>query len=72
MDVIMNVIDGAISFCKDTVDTSMNAWEELDDNKRKLFIGCLAASAALIAVAVIAYKIGKAHGQDEFLEDEDF
>ncbi|MCR5157167.1 MAG: hypothetical protein K6C96_10860 [Butyrivibrio sp.] len=72
MDIVMNIIDGAISFSKEAVDTAMNAWDKLDDNKKKLFIGCLAASAAIIAVAVIAYKIGKAHGQDDFLEDEDF
>lgn len=72
MDIVMNIIDGAISFSKEAVDTAMNAWDKLDDNKKKLFIGCLAASAVIIAVAVIAYKIGKAHGQDDFLEDEDF
>ncbi len=72
MDVVMNILDGAINFCKETVDEGLSAWEKLDDNKKKLFIGCLAASAVIIAVAVIAYKIGKAHGQDEFLDDEDF
>ncbi|WP_024864565.1 hypothetical protein [Butyrivibrio sp. FCS014] len=72
MDIVMNIIDGAINFSKETVDAALGAWEKLDDNKKKLFIGCLAASAAIIAVAVIAYKLGKAHGQNEFLDDEDF
>ena len=69
---IMTIIDGAISFVKDTVDTAMDAWDNLDDNKKKLFIGCVVVTVAIIAVAGIAYNIGKAHGQNEFLDDEDF
>ena len=69
---IMSIIDGAMNFVKETVDTAMEAWNNLDDNKKKLLIGCVAVTVAIIAVAGIAYNIGKAHGQNEFFDEEDF
>ena len=71
MEIFMNVLDGAISFVKETVDSAMKVWDNLEDDKKKLLIGCVAAAAIVIAVASVAYNLGKARGQ-QYLEEEDF
>ena len=71
MELFMNILDDVIGFVKDTVDSAMETWNNLEDDKRKLLIGCIAAAAVIIAVASIAYNVGKARGQ-QYLEEEDF
>ncbi len=72
MDFVMNFIDGAIDFAKEKIDTVMDFWEGLDDDKRKLLIGCVAATVSVIVIASIAYSIGKSQGKKLAIEEEDF
>lgn len=76
----MSIIDGAMGLAKEAVDVALSAfdvaiekWNNLEDDRKKMLIGCIAVTVAVIAVASIAYSIGKAHGQNQFLdEDDDF
>ena len=72
MDVVVNAIDTAIDFTKNTINRAMEIWDSFDDDKKKLYIGCAIAALCVIAVAGIAYGIGKAHGRNIALEDDDF
>ena len=72
MDYVMNFIDGAISFAKEKIDTVMDFWEGLEDDKKKLFIGCTVAAVSVIVIAAIAYGIGKSQGKKLAIEEEDF
>ena len=72
MDFVMNFIDGAISFAKEKIDTVMDFWEGLDDDKKKLFIGCVVATVSVIVIASIAYSIGKSQGRKLAIEEVDF
>ena len=70
---IMTCVDSAIEFAKDKLDSAMNFWDSLEEDKKKLLIGCAIAAVAVIAVASIAYGIGKAQGRKlAFEEEEDF
>ncbi len=72
MEFVMDVFDNCISFAKEKLDTVMNFWEELEDDKKKLLIGCAVAAVAIICVASVAYAIGKSNGKRLALEEEDF
>ena len=72
MDIVMNFIDSAISFAKEKIDTVMDFWDGLDDDKKKLFIGCVVAAVSVIVIASIAYGIGKSQGKKLAIEEEDF
>ena len=69
---IMNLIDGSIDFFKERMDAAMESWNNLEEDKKKLVIGCVAVALTVVVVATIAYKIGKAHGQDQFFDEDDF
>ncbi len=69
---IMSITDGVIDFAKDKIDTVLDFWDGLEDDRKKLLIGCVAAAVCVIAVAAIAYGIGKARGRKLALEEEDF
>jgi hypothetical protein len=71
MDV-MNIVDGAISFTKDGIDKVMKFWDGLEEDRKKLLIGCVCVTVAVIAVASIAYSLGKAKGRRQLVEEEDF
>ena len=72
MDVVVNVIDTAIDFTKNTINKAMDIWESFDDDKKKLYTGCAIVAVCLIVIVGIAYSIGKAHGRSIALEEEDF
>jgi hypothetical protein len=72
MDVVVNVIDTAIDFTKNTINKAMDVWESFDEDKKKLCTYCAVAAVCLIAIVGIAYAIGKAHGRSIAREEEDF
>ncbi len=69
---IMSFVDNAIEFSKDKIDKVLDFWNGLEDEKKKLLIGCVAAAFCIIVVAGIAYGIGKANGERLAFEEEDF
>ena len=68
----MEFVDNAIDFAKNKIDKVMDIWEGLDDNKKKLLVGCAVAAISVIVVASIAYSIGKSHGRRVAFDEEDF
>ena len=42
MDVVVNVIDTAIDFTKNTINKAMDVWESFDEDKKKLCTYCAA------------------------------
>ncbi|MCR5670646.1 MAG: hypothetical protein K6G10_06540, partial [Butyrivibrio sp.] len=71
MDV-MNIAYGCIEFAKDKIDRVVDFWDDLEPEKKKLFIGCACAAIAIILVAAVAYGIGRSAARKELMEDEDF
>ena len=69
---IMSYVDSAIEFSKDKIDKVLAFWNDLEDDRKRLLIGCIAATCLVIVVAGIAYGIGKAHGERLAFEEEDF
>ena len=72
MDIVVNVIDTAVDFTKNTINKAMDLWDSFDDDKKKLYAGCAVAVVCVIVLVGIAYGIGKAHGRNIALEEEDF
>ena len=72
MDIVVNAIDTAVDFTKNTINKAMEIWESFDEDQKKLYIGCAIAAVCVIALVGIAYGIGKAHGRSIALEEEDF
>ena len=68
----MGLIDSAVEFAKDKIDRVMDFWDGLEDDKKKLLIGCVVASVSVILIASIAYSIGKSQGRKLTIEEEDF
>ena len=68
----MGLIDGVVEFAKDKIDRVMDFWDGLEDDKKKLLIGCVVASVSVILIASIAYSIGKSQGRKLTIEEEDF
>jgi flagellar biosynthesis/type III secretory pathway M-ring protein FliF/YscJ len=69
---MMEFVDNAIDFAKNKIDKVMDIWEGLDDNKKKLLVGCAVAAISVIVVASIAYSIGKSQGRRIAFDEEDF
>ncbi len=69
---IMSLTDGVIEFAKEKIDAVMGFWDSLEDDKKKLLIGCAAAAVCVIVVAAIAFGIGKACGRKQAYEEEEF
>ena len=46
----MGYVDSAIDFAKDKIDRVMDFWDGLEDNKKKLLIGCVIASVSVILI----------------------
>ena len=72
MDVVVNVIDTAVDFTKNTINKAIEVWDGFDEDKKKLCTCCAVAAVCLIVIVGIAYGIGKAHGRSIALEEEDF
>ncbi len=68
----MGMIDSAVEFAKDKIDRAMDFWDSLEEDKKKLLIGCVVASVSVILIASIAYSIGKSQGRKIAIEEEDF
>jgi hypothetical protein len=68
----MSVTDGVIEFAKDKIDRVLGFWNDLEDDRKKLLIGCVVAAVCVVSVAAVAYAIGKARGRDLAFEEEDF
>lgn len=69
---IMNIVDGAISFAKDGIDSVMKFWDGLEEDRKKLLIGCVVVAVSVVVVASLAYSIGKSKGRKQLLEEEEF
>ncbi len=69
---IMTYVDSAIEFGKDKLDKLNDFWESIDDDRKKLLIGCAIAAVSIVVIASIAYGIGKAHGKRIAFEEEEF
>jgi hypothetical protein len=69
---IMTYVDSAIEFGKDKLDKLGDFWESIDDDRKKLLIGCAIAAVSIVVIASIAYAIGKAHGKRIAFEEEEF
>ena len=66
------IFDSGVEFAKEKMDMVTDFWDSLDDDKKKLCIGCAAAAVAVICLVSVAYAIGKAQGRRLALEEEDF
>lgn len=66
----MEFLDNAVSFAKDKIDYVMDKWEGLDEDKKKLFIGCAVVAVSVIVICAIAYSIGKSHGRRSVFEED--
>ncbi len=69
---IMTYVDSAIEFGKDKLDKLGDFWESIDDDRKKLLIGCAIAAVSIVVIASIAYAIGKEHGKRIAFEEEEF
>ncbi len=69
---IMSVFNSAIDYGKDKLDKLTDFWESIDDDRKKLLIGCAIGVVCVVVVASIAYGLGKAHGARIAFEAEDF
>ena len=69
---IMSYIDSAVEYGKDKLDRLSDFWESIDDDRKKLLIGCAVGVVCVVVIAAIAYSIGKAHGARIAFEEEDF
>ena len=72
MDIVVNVIDTAVDFIKNTINKAMEIWDSFDEDKKKLLIGCAVAGVCVIVVASVFYGLGKARGKKLALMEEDF
>ncbi len=66
----MEFLDNAVSFAKDKIDYVMDKWEGLDEDKKKLLIGCAVVAVSVIVICAIAYSIGKSHGRRSVFEED--
>lgn len=69
---ITECLDTAVEFAKDKIDRVLGFWNDLDENKKKLLIGCAIGAVSIIVVATIAYTLGKACGKRAAFEEEEF
>ena len=69
---ITALVGNVVDFATDKIDKVLDYWDNLDDNKKKLLIGCTVAAVSIIVVASIAYGLGKACGKKIALEDDEF
>ncbi|MBQ7613918.1 MAG: hypothetical protein IJU77_02640 [Butyrivibrio sp.] len=69
---IMNIFDGCIDLAKEKIDFVVDFWDGLDDGKKKLFLGVVVGTIAVVAIAAIAYNLGKASGLKLAYDEEDF
>ncbi len=68
----MTVFDDCISFAQEKIDKVMEFWNSLEENKKRLLIGCAVASVAVILLVSVAYNLGKARGERLAFDEEDF
>ncbi len=69
---MMEFVDGAIGFAKEKIDWVIDFWDNLEEDKKKLLIGCVIGAVSVIVIASIAYGIGKANGKKIAFEEDDF
>ena len=69
---IMSVFENAIDYGKDKLNKHSDFWESIDDDRKKLLIGCAIGAVCVVVVASIAYGLGKAQGARIAFEEEDF
>lgn len=72
MDIIMNIFGDCIDFAKEKIDIVVDFWDGLSDCKKKVFLGVLVGTVAVVAIAAIAYNIGKSSGLKCAYDEEDF
>lgn len=71
MDFV-GVIDTAVNFAKDKIDKVLDIWEDMEEDKQKLIIGCAVCAVAVIVIASVFYALGTAHGKRVAFEDDEF
>ncbi len=69
---IMNIFDDCIDLAKEKINFVVDFWDGLDDGKKKLFLGVVVGTIAVVAIAAIAYNLGKASGLKLAYDEEDF
>jgi hypothetical protein len=69
---ITALVGNVVDFATDKIDRVIKYWDGLEDDKKKLLIGCAVAAVSIIVVASIAYGLGKACGKKVALEDDEF
>ena len=50
MDVVVNVIDTAVDFTKNTINKAIKVWDGFDEDKKKLCTVCAVAAVCLIVM----------------------
>ena len=71
MDIV-KVITTLVDFCKAGFDKGMKIWDSLDEDKKKLYIGCAITAVVAVVIVGIAYSLGTSHGKRLALEEEEF
>ncbi len=66
------IFDGMVEFATDKIDMVMDFWDGLEEDKKKLCIGCVVAAVAVVCLVSVAYSLGKAKGRRLAIEEEDF
>ena len=69
---VKEIFDNAVDFGKDKIDEAMSYWDDLDEDKQKLFIGCAVVVVSVIVIASVFYALGKKSGRRAALYDDDF
>lgn len=69
---ITALVGNVVDFATDKIDRVLDYWDSLNEDKKKLLIGCVVAAVSVIVVASIAYSLGKACGKRVALEDDEF
>ena len=69
---VKEVFDGAVDFGKEKIDKALSFWDDLDEDRQKLFIGCAVVVVSVIIIASVAYALGKSSGRRRAYLEEDF
>ena len=69
---IMYYVDSAIEYGKDKLNRLSDFWESIDEDRKKLLVGCAVVTVCVVVIASIAYSLGKSAGMRIAFEEEDF
>lgn len=69
---IMYYVDSAVEYGKDKLNRLSDFWESIDEDRKKLLVGCAVVTVCVVVIASIAYSLGKSAGRRIAFEEEDF